>query len=200
MRMPEPRPLYNLPAISAVDAVVLVEGEKCADALMRVGIVATTAMGGAATAIDKTDWSPLTGKTIAVWPDHDAAGAKYADAVITKLRSIGAQVRRVTVPMDKPKKWDAADADAIRGFVARVAARFGGVDHCIAKEFKALVRGHRTLKGTAWMHEGQIKQALVTQGDVEPTSKDPSRLGHGSDQLSQPRAWRRRSRPHHERS
>ena len=27
---------------------------------------------------------------------------------------------------------DAADADAIRGFVARAAARFGGVDHCIA--------------------------------------------------------------------
>ena len=29
MRMPEPRPLYNLPAIAAADAVVLVEGEKC---------------------------------------------------------------------------------------------------------------------------------------------------------------------------
>ena len=27
---------------------------------------------------------------------------------------------------------DAADADAIRGFVARAAARFGGIDHCIA--------------------------------------------------------------------
>jgi len=27
---------------------------------------------------------------------------------------------------------DAADADAIRGFVARVASRFGGIDHCIA--------------------------------------------------------------------
>jgi DNA primase len=49
MRMPEPRPLYNLPAIRAVDAVVLVEGEKCVDALMQLDIVATTAMGGAAT-------------------------------------------------------------------------------------------------------------------------------------------------------
>ena len=27
---------------------------------------------------------------------------------------------------------DAADADAIRGFVARAATRFGGIDHCIA--------------------------------------------------------------------
>ena len=110
MRMPEPRPLYNLPAVAASDAVVLVEGEKCADALMHFGIVATTAMGGASTAIDKTDWTPLAGKTVAVWPDHDEAGARYADAVIPKLIHVGAKVRRVTVPRDKPEKWDAADA------------------------------------------------------------------------------------------
>ena len=30
------------------------------------------------------------------------------------------------------ERIDAADADAIRGFVARVAARYGGVEHCIA--------------------------------------------------------------------
>ena len=112
MRMPEPRPLYNLPAIATADAVVLVEGEKCADALMQRGIVATTAMGGAATALDKTDWTPLAGKMVAVWPDHDEAGARYADAVIQKLIRTGATVRRVSVPQDKPAKWDAADAVA----------------------------------------------------------------------------------------
>lgn len=67
-RMPEPRPLYNLPAVSTAATVVLVEGEKCVEALTRIGVVATTAMGGAATAIDKSDWSPLAGKTIVVWP------------------------------------------------------------------------------------------------------------------------------------
>lgn len=112
MRMPEPRPLYNLPAIATAGAVVLVEGEKCADALMQHGIVATTAMGGAATAIDKTDWTPLAGKTVAAWPDHDEAGARYAAAAIQKLASIGATVRCVSVPQDKPAKWDAADAVA----------------------------------------------------------------------------------------
>ncbi len=110
MRMPEPRPLYNLPSVVANDPVVLVEGEKSADALMHLGITATTAMGGASTTIDKTDWTPLAGKTVVVWPDHDEAGARYADAVILKLRQIGAQARRVTVPDNKPKKWDAADA------------------------------------------------------------------------------------------
>jgi len=112
MRMPEPRPLYNLPALHPTDTVVLVEGEKCVDALMQVGIVATTAMGGAATALEKTDWSPLAGKTVIVWPDNDEAGARYAKAVIPKLLSIGAKVERISVPDDKPPKWDAADAVA----------------------------------------------------------------------------------------
>jgi len=112
MRMPDPRPLYNLPAVAGANTIVLIEGEKCADALMRLGIVATTAMGGAATALDKTNWAPLAGKTVIVWPDHDEAGARYADTVIPKLLSIGANVRRIHVPADKPKKWDAADAVA----------------------------------------------------------------------------------------
>lgn len=47
MRMPEPRPLYRLPEVVAADTVVLVEGEKCADALASIGIVATTATGNA---------------------------------------------------------------------------------------------------------------------------------------------------------
>lgn len=111
-RMPAVRPLYNLPEIASAEALVLVEGEKCADALMQLGIVATTAMGGAAAAIDKTDWSPLAGKTVAVWPDHDEAGAKYAEAIIPKLQAMGVNVRRVTVPDDRPRKWDAADAVA----------------------------------------------------------------------------------------
>ncbi len=85
-RMPDPRPLYHLPAVAKADTVVLVEGEKCADALMHIGIVATTAMGGAATSLAKTDWSPLAGKTVIVWPDNDEAGARYANAVIPKLQ------------------------------------------------------------------------------------------------------------------
>lgn len=111
-RMPVPRPLYHLPAVAKADTVVLVEGEKCADALIHIGIVATTAMGGAAAAPDKTDWSPLAGKTVIVWPDHDEAGARYANAVIPKLVSIGAKVQRISAPDDKPQKWDAADAVA----------------------------------------------------------------------------------------
>ncbi len=56
---PEIRPLYNIPEILKSDKVILVEGEKCAEALIEQGITATTAMSGANAPTDKTDWSPL---------------------------------------------------------------------------------------------------------------------------------------------
>lgn len=109
--MPNPRPLYHLPEIAQASTVVLVEGEKCADALQVLGIATTTAMGGAAAPFEKTDWSPLTGKTVILWPDHDEVGQRYADALVFKLFSIGVKaLRRIAIPAGKPAKWDSADA------------------------------------------------------------------------------------------
>lgn len=110
-RAPDPRPLYNQPGIAKASSVILVEGEKCADALMALGICATTAMNGANAPVDKTDWSPLYGKHVTLWPDKDEAGRHYAEAVIGKLRSAGVASLSVLIPPDdKPNKWDAADA------------------------------------------------------------------------------------------
>ena len=166
MRMPEPRPLYNLPAIAASNDVVLVEGEKCADALMHLGITATTAMGGAATAIEKTDWMPLAGKTVVVWPDHDEAGSRYADAVIARLRQIGAKVRRVTMPQDKPKKWDAADAvaegldvSALLRSSAPVADDLQHLDAIQISQWRALDRFTGHPQARRWLVEGVFPQA-----------------------------------------
>jgi 5S rRNA maturation endonuclease (ribonuclease M5) len=166
MRMPDPRPLYHLPAIVASKDIVLVEGEKCADALMHLGIVATTAMGGAATAIDKTDRTPLAGKTVVVWPDHDEAGARYADAVIPKLQRIGAKVRRVTVPGDKPKKWDAADAVAegfdvptlLRASIP-VADDLQPLETIDISQWRALDRFTGPPQARRWLVEGVFPQA-----------------------------------------
>lgn len=112
-RAPEPRPLYNQPAINNADAVILVEGEKCADALTSLGICATTAMNGANAPVDKTDWSPLQGKHVTIWPDNDEAGKHYADAVIGKLRTLGVSSLSVLIPPEgKPQGWDVADSVA----------------------------------------------------------------------------------------
>lgn len=81
--MPEPRPLYRLPAFLASDAsqpVFICEGEKAAHAARRCGLLATTSAGGARAA-GKTDCGPLTGQYVVILPDYDAAGEAYAQDV-----------------------------------------------------------------------------------------------------------------------
>jgi AAA domain len=111
-KSPEVRPLYNLPGIVSEPCVVLVEGEKCADALGGLGISATTLMGGAKTSLDKADLEPLRGKQVVTWADNDAAGTALMAAVTPRLRAMGCEVVSLTVPADAPPKWDAADAVA----------------------------------------------------------------------------------------
>ncbi|WP_375138143.1 MULTISPECIES: hypothetical protein [Wolbachia] len=107
---PNPRPLYNIPGIIKSDKIVFVEGEKCAESLIDKGITATTAMFGANAPIDKTDWTPLKGKHITIWPDNDSSGQKYAENVAKKLLDIGvASLSILKIPQDKPKGWDTAD-------------------------------------------------------------------------------------------
>ncbi|MDO3530827.1 phage/plasmid primase, P4 family [Ralstonia pseudosolanacearum] len=108
---PDPRPLYNQPGIARSDRVVLVEGEKCAQALIDLGICATTAMHGANAPIDKTDWLPLAGKSVAIWPDKDKPGWEYAHAASQATLSAGAIACVILLPPeDRSEGWDAADA------------------------------------------------------------------------------------------
>jgi nucleoside-triphosphatase THEP1 len=69
------RPLYNRARIRKAGTIVFVEGEKCVHALNQVGIVATSCLGGV-NSVDYTDWSPLAGKDIILWPDNDAPDPK----------------------------------------------------------------------------------------------------------------------------
>lgn len=111
MRAPEIRPLYNQVGLRGADTVLLVEGEKCAAALIGMGICATTAMHGAKAPIDKTDWSPLKGKRVIIWPDHDEPGQVYArNAASAAARAGAVCVEILKIPPDKPAKWDTADA------------------------------------------------------------------------------------------
>ncbi len=108
---PEPRPLYNQPGMRVSTQVVLVEGEKCAQALIDAGICATTAMHGAKAPVDKTDWSPLAGKTVLIWPDRDKPGWEYAAEAGQAILAAGAQSCHIVYPPDEvPEGWDAADA------------------------------------------------------------------------------------------
>jgi RecA-family ATPase len=109
---PENRPLYNLPNIMRAPEIVVVEGEKCADALIAQNIDATTAMGGSNAPFEKTDWTPLRGRKVVIWPDNDETGKAYAERLKAHLESQGAlAVSILSIPSTRPVKWDAADAD-----------------------------------------------------------------------------------------
>ncbi len=106
--MQEPRPLYGLPFTD--DDIVIVEGEKCCDAVRAAGFPATTWSGGSS-AVHKTDWSPLKGMTCYFWPDNDEPGMKAKDVIIRALSGIAAEIRVVQIPDGRPVAWDAADTD-----------------------------------------------------------------------------------------
>ena len=113
MTPPDPRPLYNQPGMKDAQVVVLVEGEKCAQALIDAGIVATTAMHGANAPVEKTDWSPLSGKSVLIWPDRDKPGWEYATQAAQAILSAGAKSCHILYPPEEaPEGWDAADAIA----------------------------------------------------------------------------------------
>ncbi len=113
MAPPDPRPLYNQPGMASAAQVVLAEGEKCAQALIDAGVVASTAMHGANAPVDKTDWSPLAGKAVLIWPDRDKPGWDYATQAAQAILSAGAKSCHVLYPPeDAAEGWDAADAIA----------------------------------------------------------------------------------------
>lgn len=132
--MPDGKPLYRLPELLAnpASSVWVVEGESCADALARLGITATTS--GSSSSADAADWTPMQGRNARIWPDNDAAGAKYAADVAARLRAIGCVVECLDVSaLGLPDKSDCVDwlamhpdasADDVRALtLAPVAAR-----------------------------------------------------------------------------
>lgn len=105
------RPLYRLPEMLAADPktpVFVVEGETCADALHRLGLVAVTS--GSASSDGGADWRPLAGRPVILWPDHDEPGRKYAERVRERLNGLRAACECLDVAaLGLPEKGDAVD-------------------------------------------------------------------------------------------
>lgn len=103
------RPLFRLPSVTTnpTARVLAVEGEKTAVAaagMVPAGWV-VTAWSGGSEAVHHTDWSPLQGRDVTIWPDNDAPGFGAA----ADLQRILPSIRKVPVPLDFPDKWDLAD-------------------------------------------------------------------------------------------
>ena len=100
---------YNLPAIiqNPQAPVFIVEGEKCADALIELGLIATTNSGGS------KNWKPelaqyFADRNVVVLPDNDEAGQSHADTVIAALHGTVGKIKRLDLP-NLPPKGDVAD-------------------------------------------------------------------------------------------
>ena len=128
-KAPQSRPIYNLDKIAQAtpdQPIFWVEGETCADALTDLGYLASTSFGGSK-ALAKTDLSPLAGRTVIIWPDHDAPGQDYARQLAQDLVTLHKATplllpitdalvkthdRTGDLPQPLPKGWDVADAIA----------------------------------------------------------------------------------------
>ncbi|EGV18845.1 DUF927 domain-containing protein [Thiocapsa marina] len=114
---PSPRPLYGLDQLAARPEadVLLCEGEKAADAaaLLLPATVAITTMNGAR-ALAKSDWAPLSGRRVRIWPDRDGPGHRYAATAAALAYAAGAESVAMldlsALADDLPDGWDAADA------------------------------------------------------------------------------------------
>jgi hypothetical protein len=104
-----PRPLYGLEQLtqSPGTPVVVVEGEKCANALRSV-FPATPVLTwpGGSGAVSKTNWEPLKSRRVILWPDADAPGIK----AMAEVSLILPMATTVPIPANVPEGWDAANA------------------------------------------------------------------------------------------
>ena len=100
---------YLLPALlrDQQGTIFIVEGEKCADELSRLGLLATTNSGGAG------NWKPILnhhfqGRDVVIIPDNDAAGRTHAQKVAQNLFGVANSLKILELP-GLPEKGDVFD-------------------------------------------------------------------------------------------
>lgn len=138
LSFPKPRPMYGLEKLAANPAaqVIVVEGEKAADAgqerFIELGIpmakLVVLSWPGGGKAVQHVDFSPLTGRSIGLWPDadqhvyperHERAGIVMPFleqpgtvamlGVWRAIREIAANVKMILPPERVEDGWDLAD-------------------------------------------------------------------------------------------
>lgn len=98
--------LYNLAAITESDWIVVVEGEKDADTLIRIGVPATTVCGGA------KKWrheyaEVFRDKNTIILPDNDDVGRQHAKMIAADLHETAGGIK--IVQCSKLAKGDVTD-------------------------------------------------------------------------------------------
>jgi hypothetical protein len=107
------RVLYNLPAIARASkskTIWLVEGEKKADIMGEVGLVATAVATGSAAPWEPQFTESIRGRPVAIMPDNDEPSKHFAERVAGILMCDGGFDRLAVVPLrGLPAKGDIWD-------------------------------------------------------------------------------------------
>lgn len=171
---------YRLPELLAADpqaTVYIVEGEKDADRLAALGLVATTNSGGAG------EWKPefsdhLKGRRVCILPDNDDAGRNHAAQVANTLVARGIDHRIVDLP-NLPEKGDVSDWLDMGGTPAALiqlyeaaptplAAQFPGIGDYVPAGMTPLPASGPTIIQSEPKRESQFYSAASLNGKAVP--------------------------------
>lgn len=109
--------LYQLDRLAnePADAPIwITEGEQACSALAELGALSTTSCNGSKSP-QKSDWSPLSGRDLIIWPDADQPGIEYATKVHALCEALGAKsirfvdLQKFSEIQEIDPGWDAAD-------------------------------------------------------------------------------------------
>lgn len=118
---PEPRPLYGLELLNNSKPVLIVEGEKSAVAAREMinGAYSVVTWSSGSNSYNKTDWRPVHGRKVLIWPDADDPGIACGNAIAKMLVDYCPEIKILDVGDIEQKGWDAADSSfTFKEFVA----------------------------------------------------------------------------------
>jgi hypothetical protein len=107
---PTDLPLYGVHRLGDAREVIVVEGEKAADALLALGLPAVGTVCGASTTPSDDALRPLVDRVVFLWPDNDEPGRRHMQRIAERLHALGCQDLRWVEWDEAPESGDAADA------------------------------------------------------------------------------------------
>jgi AAA domain-containing protein/primase-helicase-like zinc-binding protein len=161
------RVLYHLPEVLAADPaqpVFIVEGEKDADNLAAIGLIATTNPGGCAPGNWHEEFGEtLRGRHVVIIPDNDDVGREHAKRVGESVADYSASYRLLKLP-GLPPKGDVSDWLAVGGTrdeLLRLAGEATPLDKsdCRPRSMAERLREHKGLRQP-------VVHGLLRQGET----------------------------------
>lgn len=176
-------PLY-MPMPCTGRSLVFVEGEKCVDILASINVPAITTMGGHTSSRNgEFDWTPVVGKVVYVWADHDEdrVGELHAERVCALIEKAGGTAHLVDIhALGIPLKGD------VEQYLAGLESRSEKIA-ALSKAFKT-IKPHEPVEV---VDEPSIESSMMAMVERERRGEGlpvpwPWRLFNETTQLSTP--------------